>query len=134
MADALPAPDTGSTEGDRPGRYARSARSTPAASAPCSHSLSRPALTTRRAPYFREYFLSGRRAAIAELWRRALDRGDAELEATADDVIDILFGPLIFRRLTGHYPHRREHRPPRSAAAWPPRRRSATGSRPLAAD
>jgi AcrR family transcriptional regulator len=55
------------------------------------------------APYFREYFLAGRREAIATLWQRAVDRGDASPDTGIDDVIDILFGPLVFRRLTGHY-------------------------------
>lgn len=33
----------------------------------------------------------------------APDRGDADAGTAIDDVIDILFGPLIFRRMTGHY-------------------------------
>jgi AcrR family transcriptional regulator len=56
------------------------------------------------AAYFREYFLTGRREAVASLWQRALDRGDADPSVAVDDVIDILFGPLIFRRMTGHLP------------------------------
>jgi AcrR family transcriptional regulator len=55
------------------------------------------------APYFRAYFLTGRREAVATLWRRAVDRGDASPDTDIDDVIDLLFGPLVFRRLTGHY-------------------------------
>lgn len=61
------------------------------------------------AAYFREYFLAGRRQAITELWQRALDRGDADPSVSIDDVIDVLFGPLIFRRLTGHYGLTDEH-------------------------
>jgi Tetracyclin repressor-like, C-terminal domain len=61
------------------------------------------------AAYFLEYFLAGRRLAITELWQRALDRGDADASVPVDDVIEILFGPLIFRRLTGHYALTDEH-------------------------
>jgi hypothetical protein len=32
-----------------------------------------------------------------------VERGDAGPDIGIDDVIDTLFGPLIFRRLTGHY-------------------------------
>ncbi|MFI1370023.1 TetR/AcrR family transcriptional regulator C-terminal ligand-binding domain-containing protein [Streptomyces griseochromogenes] len=47
--------------------------------------------------------------AVATLWQRAVDRGDASPDTDVDDVIDILFGPLIFRRLTGHYDLTDEH-------------------------
>jgi hypothetical protein len=53
-------------------------------------------------PYFREYFLDKRREAVAELWRRALDRGEVKPEISADTATDVLFGPLVFRLLTGH--------------------------------
>jgi AcrR family transcriptional regulator len=53
-------------------------------------------------PYFREYFLDARRAAITILWQRALDRGEVDPEISADTATDALFGPLIFRLMTGH--------------------------------
>ncbi len=56
------------------------------------------------AAYFREYFLNGRRAEIAILWQRGTDRGDIDPAIDVNDAIDLLFGPLIFRRLTNHYP------------------------------
>jgi AcrR family transcriptional regulator len=104
MAEALPLPDTGTTEGDlteqvrRVSAFYASPLGTAFAQlvAACVDDPS-------GAPYFREYFLNGRRAAIRELWQRALGRGDANPNIAVDDVIDILFGPLIFRRLTGHY-------------------------------
>lgn len=54
------------------------------------------------ATYFRVYFLAGRRLAIAGLWQRAVERGETRPGVDVDDAIDLLFGPLIFRRLTGH--------------------------------
>lgn len=53
-------------------------------------------------PYFREYFLDARRAAVADLWQRALERGEVDPDITADTATDVLFGPLIFRLMTGH--------------------------------
>jgi AcrR family transcriptional regulator len=54
------------------------------------------------APYFRKYFLQARRDAIAQLWDRVRQQGAARAQVSADTVTDILFGPLIFRLMTGH--------------------------------
>jgi AcrR family transcriptional regulator len=56
------------------------------------------------ARYFREYFLGDRRKAIAKVWQRALSRGEVNAEVDVEIAIDVLFGPLIFRLLTGHAP------------------------------
>lgn len=104
MADALPLPDTGTTEGDLTEQVRQvSAFYASDLGTVFAQLVAACVDDAAGAPYFREYFLNGRRAAIAELWRRALARGDADPGVTVDDVIDILFGPLIFRRLTGHY-------------------------------
>jgi hypothetical protein len=68
-------------------------------------------------PYFREYFLDARRAAIGELWQRALDRGDANPDISAGTATDVLFGPLIFRLMTGHAPLTEEEADAISSAA-----------------
>ncbi|WP_020387671.1 TetR/AcrR family transcriptional regulator [Kribbella catacumbae] len=68
-------------------------------------------------PYFREYFLDARRAAVAELWQRALDRGEVDPEITADTATDVLFGPLIFRLMTGHQALTQEQADALSSAA-----------------
>jgi AcrR family transcriptional regulator len=54
------------------------------------------------AAYFREYFLASRDQVITQLWRRALDRGEADPAVSVGVVTDVLAGPLIFRRLAGH--------------------------------
>jgi AcrR family transcriptional regulator len=54
------------------------------------------------ARYFRDYFLAGRRAEIATLWARASEAGITRPGVDAEVATDILFGPLIFRLLTGH--------------------------------
>lgn len=110
MAQALPLPETGSTAGDlieqvvRVSAFYASARGDVFAQllAAC---VDDPAGAT----YFREYFLDGRRAAIATLWQRGMDRGEVDASLDINDVIDILFGPLIFRRISGHYSLTEEH-------------------------
>jgi AcrR family transcriptional regulator len=105
MALALPLPDTGTSVGDltehvvRVNAFYASERGEVFAQllAAC---VDDPA----GAAYFREYFLAGRREAVTLLWQRALARGDGDPSVAGDDVIDILFGPLTFRRLTGHLP------------------------------
>lgn len=110
MAEALPLPDTGSTATDLTEQVVRvSAFYASARGQVFAQLLAACVEDTTGAAYFREYFLSGRRAAITELWRRGVDRGEADAGTAIDDVIDILFGPLIFRRMTGHYALTEEH-------------------------
>lgn len=56
------------------------------------------------APYFRSYFLQRRRDAVAELWDRAREQGLVRPSVTTEVATDLLFGPLIFRLMTGHAP------------------------------
>lgn len=110
MAQALPLPDTGSAVGDLTEQVVRvSAFYDSPAGEVFAQLMAACVDDPAGAAYFREYFLAGRRAAIAELWQRAVDRGEAEGAVAVDDVIDILFGPLIFRRLTGHLALTEEH-------------------------
>lgn len=110
MAEALPLPDTGSTAGDLTEQVVRvSAFYASARGEVFAQLLAACVEDQTGAAYFREYFLGGRRAAITELWQRGVDRGDADADVAIDDVIDILFGPLIFRRLSGHYALTEEH-------------------------
>lgn len=103
MASDMPLPDTGTTAGDltemvrRVSAFYQSPRGRIFAQliAACAGD---PA----GAPYFRAYFLTGERDAIATLWDRARERGDVDPGISIDDVVDLLLGPLIFRLLTGH--------------------------------
>ncbi|HEX4249953.1 MAG TPA: TetR/AcrR family transcriptional regulator [Pseudonocardia sp.] len=54
--------------------------------------------------FFRTFFLAARRKAIAILWQRALDQGEVNPDIDVEVAQDILFGPLIFRLLSGHAP------------------------------
>ncbi|MFN6552571.1 TetR/AcrR family transcriptional regulator [Mycolicibacterium septicum] len=110
MAEALPLPDTGSTTGDLTEQVVRvSAFYASARGQVFAQLLAACVEDASGAAYFREYFLNGRRAAITELWQRGVERGDADADVAIDDVIDILFGPLIFRRMTGHCALTEEH-------------------------
>jgi AcrR family transcriptional regulator len=103
MADALPLPDTGTATGD----FTEQIRqvSTFSAAEPVFVQLLAGCVTDPgAAPYFQRFFLASRREAIAELWQRALDRGEAKPDIDAETATDILFGPLIFRLMTGHQP------------------------------
>lgn len=104
MADALPLPDTGSAEGDLTEQVRRvSAFYASDLGMVFAQLVAACVDDPCGAPYFRAYFLDGRRAAVTELWQRGVERGEVDTLIAVDDAIDILFGPLVFRRLTGHY-------------------------------
>ncbi|PJJ63849.1 TetR/AcrR family transcriptional regulator [Compostimonas suwonensis] len=110
MAEALPLPDTGSTREDLSEQVRRvSAFYDSDLGAVFAQLIAACVDDPAGAAYFRKYFLDGRRAAITDLWQRGIDRGDADPSIPIDDVIDVLFGPLVFRRLTGHYALTDEH-------------------------
>jgi AcrR family transcriptional regulator len=103
MAEALPLPDTGSVVGDLTEQVVKvSAFYDSERGRVFAQLLAACVDDAAAAPYFREYFLRGRREAVGVLWQRALDRGEVDPGVAVDDVIDMLFGPLVFRRLTGH--------------------------------
>ncbi|MBC6459939.1 TetR/AcrR family transcriptional regulator [Actinomadura sp. HBU206391] len=105
MAEAIPLPDTGSAVSDLREQVRRvSAFYTGRTGAVFAQLLAACVTDPEATPYFREYFLDARRAAIAELWRRAVDSGDADGSVDAGTATDLLFGPLVFRLLAGHAP------------------------------
>jgi AcrR family transcriptional regulator len=105
MAEALPLPDTGNLESDvvahlrQVSQYYDSPRGRIFAQllAACVDD-------PEGALYFREYFLAGRRAEVARMWKRGVDRGEIDSEVDVEDFIDLLSGPLVFRRMGGHVP------------------------------
>ncbi|WP_420108458.1 TetR/AcrR family transcriptional regulator [Mycolicibacter arupensis] len=103
MAQELPLPDTGSTVGDLTEQVVRvSAFYASSRGDVFAQLLAACVDDAAGAAYFRQYFLDGRRTAITDLWQRGVTRGDVDANTAIDDVIDLLFGPLIFRRMTGH--------------------------------
>jgi AcrR family transcriptional regulator len=51
---------------------------------------------------FRERFLYARRDAARVMWRRGVDRGEIREETDAEIVLDLIYGPMVFRLLAGH--------------------------------
>jgi AcrR family transcriptional regulator len=53
---------------------------------------------------FRERFLFARRNAARVMWQRGVDRGEIRKEIDGDIVLDLIYGPMVFRLLAGHGP------------------------------
>jgi AcrR family transcriptional regulator len=51
---------------------------------------------------FRERFLYARRNAARVMWQRGVDRGEIRKEVDSELVLDLIYGPMIFRLLAGH--------------------------------
>jgi AcrR family transcriptional regulator len=51
---------------------------------------------------FRERFLYARRNAARVMWQRGVDRGEIRREVNSDLMLDLIYGPMIFRLLAGH--------------------------------
>ncbi|WP_329129137.1 TetR/AcrR family transcriptional regulator [Streptomyces sp. NBC_01476] len=105
MAEAVPLPDTGTARGDFTEQIVRvSAFYASPAGAVFAQLLAACVGDPEAAPYFRRFFLARRREAIRTLWARALRRGEVDPTVDVETAIDVLFGPLVFRRLSGHQP------------------------------
>jgi hypothetical protein len=53
---------------------------------------------------FRERFLSPRRESLKAIWQRGVARGEIRDGLDADLVLDLVYGPTIFRLMVGHGP------------------------------
>jgi AcrR family transcriptional regulator len=53
---------------------------------------------------FLKRFLRSRREATRVMWERGWERGELDPNIDIDVAMDIVYGPLIFRMLTGHAP------------------------------
>lgn len=51
---------------------------------------------------FRERFLYARRDSARVMWRRGVDRGEIRKEIDGEIVLDLIYGPMVFRLLAGH--------------------------------
>jgi AcrR family transcriptional regulator len=105
MADAVPASDTGTTAGDLAEQVLLVSRFYASPEGTVFSQLLAATVTDEGgAAYFRAWFLAGRRKAIAAIWQRGAERGDVRPGVDADTAIDLLFGPRVYRLLTGHLP------------------------------
>jgi AcrR family transcriptional regulator len=53
---------------------------------------------------FRERFLKPRRDSLLALWQRGVARGEVRAEVDDELVLDLIFGPMVYRLLAGHGP------------------------------
>jgi AcrR family transcriptional regulator len=53
---------------------------------------------------FREQFIKTRRDEVRVMWRRGVERGEIRREVDGDIALDLIYGSVIFRLLTGHAP------------------------------
>lgn len=60
------------------------------------------AIEPQAAPYFHEFFLMPRRAALKPCWERAAEAGLTRPGVDAATATDVLMGALAFRLLSGH--------------------------------
>jgi AcrR family transcriptional regulator len=105
MADSIPLPDEGNAIADLTEQVRRVSEFYSGPNGRIFAQLLAASVTDEAAaPYFREFFLDARRANVAELWNRALARGEVNPSISAGTATDLLFGPLIFRLMTGHAP------------------------------
>jgi AcrR family transcriptional regulator len=51
---------------------------------------------------FRDRFLYARRAAARVMWERGVARGEIRKETDCELVLDLIYGPMVFRLLAGH--------------------------------
>ena len=105
MAQEVPRPDTGSTRGDLVEQVqAVCAFYASAAGRIFAQLVGEVQTDPEGAGLFLDRFLAGRRQAVRELWDRGVRRGDIRAGIDVEIGIDVLFGPAIFRLMTGHAP------------------------------
>lgn len=51
---------------------------------------------------FRERFLQSRRNDVRVMWQRGIARGEIRSDVDGEIVLDLIYGPIIFRLLAGH--------------------------------
>ena len=53
---------------------------------------------------FRERCLKPRRDSLLAIWQRGVERGEVRREVDGELVLDLIFGPMVYRILAGHGP------------------------------
>jgi AcrR family transcriptional regulator len=105
MAQAVPASDTGTTVGDLRDQVRRTSAFYASPEGTVFRELVAACVVDAGgAAYFRAYFLAARRRSWERMWARGVERGDVRADVDADTATDLLFGPLLFRLMTGHRP------------------------------
>jgi AcrR family transcriptional regulator len=103
MTERVPMPDTGSAERD----FTQQLHSVmDFYASPLGHLFGQFIAEGQSDPdllaQFRERFLYSRREAAKVMWRRGVDRGEIAPELDPEMVLDLIYGPMVFRLLAGH--------------------------------
>ncbi|WP_188487099.1 TetR-like C-terminal domain-containing protein [Williamsia phyllosphaerae] len=105
MTDTVTPPDTGSTEGDLRAHMRMVAEFYATAQGRIYAELLAAAVTDPVAgDLLRTRFLDHRREVVLATWQRGIDRGEVDPALDFQAVNDVLFGPIIFRLVSGHAP------------------------------
>ncbi|MEP7092208.1 MAG: TetR/AcrR family transcriptional regulator [Nocardioidaceae bacterium] len=105
VAQAVPVPDTGTTEGDLREQIRLVSSFYASAEGQVYRELVAACVQDEGgAAYFRAFFLAGRRTTTKVLWERGVERGDVRPGIDAELATDLMFGPLLLRLMTGHLP------------------------------
>src|SRR5262245_39855253 len=105
MAEDVPIPDTGSARHDFLKQLKNAIRFY---TSPRGRMLSQFIAEGRSDPEllkaFQERFQEPRRKAVQAMWERGVARGELRADIDAGTVIDLLFGPIVYRLMTEHGP------------------------------
>jgi AcrR family transcriptional regulator len=105
MAEVVVVPNTGSVKGDLRELLRQVNRTFEShAGTVFAQMLAAGVLQPDSAPFFDRFYLAGRRRAGEALWSRGLERGEIKTSLDVETASQILFGPLIFRLMTGQLP------------------------------
>ena len=103
MSEQVPVPDTGSAERDftEQLKSVMAFYTSPLGKLFCqfiAEGQSDPALLG----LFRDRFLSARRHTARVMWQRGVQRGEIRKDVDGEIVLDLIYGPMVFRLLTGY--------------------------------
>jgi len=103
MTEQVPLPDTGSAERDFTEQLnaVMTFFTSPVGRLFCQF-LAEGQSDPRFLELFRQRFLYARRDTARIMWRRGVERGDIREELDSDMVLDLIYGPMIWRLLAGH--------------------------------
>lgn len=105
MAEDVPIPDTGSARLDFLGQLKSAIRFyTSQRGRVLSQFIAEGRSDPELLKAFQERFQEPRRKAVRVSWERGVARGELRADIDAGTVIDLLFGPIVYRLMTEHGP------------------------------
>src|SRR5205085_1498220 len=105
MQEQVPIPDTGSVERDFIEHLVESTRFyTSGYGRMLAQFLAEGQSDPNFLALYRERFQQPRRTSVRVIWERGVARGEVRKDIDVELVIDLLFGPVVFRLLSNHAP------------------------------